>query len=143
MLQNYHGFDSKRSHVLQRFVEEKKVLDKILFSREYWRQIIASESGKGTSKESIKERFCSLLRHCMKRAMVCPKAKPFNSLLVVPRQKFKPPIPPKENDGKDKVIPVLNQVPRREEIWQSGGIAPRILSSQFHVPAALIGYTLV
>jgi hypothetical protein len=29
---------------------------------------------------------------------------------------------------KGKVIHVLNQAPRHEDVWESGGIAPRILS---------------
>jgi hypothetical protein len=34
---------------------------------------------------------------------------------------------PYTGKGKDKVVPMLNQAQRHEDVWGSGGIAPRIL----------------
>jgi hypothetical protein len=31
-----------------------------------------------------------------------------------------------EPEGKGKVVPALNEVPRHEDVWRSGGIAPQI-----------------
>jgi hypothetical protein len=33
-----------------------------------------------------------------------------------------------DNKGNCKVVPVLNEGPRHEDVWRSGDIAPRILN---------------
>jgi hypothetical protein len=33
-----------------------------------------------------------------------------------------------DNEGNDKVVPLLNQLPRHEDVWGSGGIAPCVIN---------------